>query len=51
LIYIFAHLPVMSLVNFTREAEPMGKVTFNMQILESLHWEGTHIFSGFEIDP
>jgi hypothetical protein len=36
LIYIFAHVPVMSMVNITRGAEPMGKVTINVHILESV---------------
>jgi hypothetical protein len=52
LVYIFAQLSVMSMVNITRGAEPMGKVTLHVQILESLHLEGTHIMFGwFQIDP
>jgi hypothetical protein len=30
----------------------MGKVTLNMEILESLHLEGTQLmFGGFQTDP
>jgi hypothetical protein len=43
---------VKSVVNFNRETDPMGKVTLNVQILESIHLECTQfIFGGFQIDP
>jgi hypothetical protein len=51
-VYISAHLPVMSLVNITRGAEPMGKVTLNVQIFESVLSKGTYIMCGcFQINP
>jgi hypothetical protein len=48
----FAHLPVKSVFNFSRETDPMGKFTSNVQILESTHLEGTQFISGgIQTDP
>jgi hypothetical protein len=38
--------------NFNRKTDPLGKVTLNVEILESVHSERTQLlFGGFETDP
>jgi hypothetical protein len=50
LVWMFAHLPEKSLVNFNRETEPMGKVTLNVHNLESHHTKDTKfLFGGFAL--
>jgi hypothetical protein len=52
IILILAHLLVKSLVNQNRNFEPVGKLSLNVHILESLSSEGKiFFFRAFHTDP